>query len=43
MYSQEREFGVTSQTPLIQDLGYSGDGRVPAPASEGEFVFVSGK
>jgi hypothetical protein len=43
MFDQERIHGVTLQTPLIQDLGYSSEGKSPAPASEGEFVFVSGK
>lgn len=43
MYEQEHMRGVALQTPLIQDLGYSSEGRSPAPASEGEFVFVRGK
>jgi len=42
MYEQEQMRGVPLQTPLIQDLGYSSEGRSPAPASEGEFVFVRG-
>jgi hypothetical protein len=40
MYGQERDHGVALQTPLIQDLGYSAEGKSPAPASQGEFVFV---
>jgi hypothetical protein len=43
MFEQERDRGVALQTPLIQDLGYSSEGKSPAPASQGEFVFVRAK
>jgi hypothetical protein len=43
MFEQERAHGVALQTPLIQDLGYSSEGKTPAPASQGEFVFVRAK
>lgn len=43
MFDEERKYNLTAQTPLIQDLGYSPDGKVPPPGSEGEFVFVSGR
>jgi hypothetical protein len=43
MYQQESAHGIPLQTPLIQDLGYSSEGKSPAPASQGEFVFVRAK
>ena len=43
MFEQERVHSVPLQTPLIQDLGYSSEGKSPAPASQGEFVFLRAK
>jgi len=43
MIDEERKYRIAPQTPLIQDLGYSMDGKSIAPVSQGEFVFVSGR
>ena len=43
MLDEVRKYHLTSQTPLIQDLGYGGDAKTPPAASQGEFVFVSGR
>jgi len=43
MLEEVRKYHLTSQTPLIQDLGYGGDAKTPPAVSQGEFVFVSGR
>jgi hypothetical protein len=43
MIDEVRKYKLASQTPLIQDLGYSSDGKSTPGVSQGEFVFVSGR